>query len=113
MPNACFHTHNPRGTNCRKAQSKYHIPTGGPFVALKTDKKYKVVYFKYGSDSTYNVTFVQPNTWSCSCPDFTHQQRAANRTCCKHIQACIDKVFQNNRGLWLYETFLNKQVLEF
>lgn len=110
MSNACFKTHNPIGGQCRDTpRGHYLIPSGGPFVAITDTKEFNVVYFKFGANMQYNVRFVKPNTWTCNCPDFIHQHRAETQTCCKHVQACIDKEMGTSRGL-NYDIFLKEQV---
>jgi len=117
MSNACFRTHNPIGRQCRDvSRGHYNIPTGQPVVPIVlpinvNSKQFRVVYFKFGADYQYDVSYSTPNTWSCTCPDFTHQHRAEARNCCKHIQACIDKEFGISRGRD-YNIFLAEQVIE-
>ena len=96
MSNACFNSHNAPGQQCRDVpRGTFQIPTGGPFVDVGEFRRvYKVSYFKFAASIAYKVVYnglPHDVTWLCSCPDFEHQDRAANRTCCKHIQCCIDK----------------------
>ena len=112
MSNACFRTHNPFGHRCKNApRGRYLIPTDGPFVDIgPLSKTFRVVYFKFGASGLYTVTFDSTTSdWACTCPDFLHRQRAEHRTCCKHIQACIDKETGVDRGD-NYSTFLEEQV---
>ncbi len=93
MSNACFNTHNAPGQRCRTApRGTFQIPTGGPFVNVgDTRRVYKVSYFKYAASMAYRVVYDGHGRWSCTCPDFEHHDRAQSRTCCKHIQCCIDR----------------------
>lgn len=110
MSNACFRTHNPIGRRCRDAgRGQYNIPTGLPFVAIAHSTDFKIVYFKFGANIQYNVSFVKPQTWTCSCPDFRQRSRAEAQTCCKHIQACIDKEVGTSRG-GNYTIFLKEHI---
>ena len=117
MSNACFRTHNPIGRRCRDVpRGHYNIPTGQPFIHIElpnnvNSKQFRVVHFKFGARFQYIVRYFAPNTWSCTCPDFAHRHRAEARNCCKHIQACIDKVTGISRGTD-YNIFLNEQVFE-
>lgn len=95
MSNACFNSDNAPGRRCQDAaRGTFQIPTGGPFVDVgQLRRVYKVTYFKFAASIAYRVVYDglgHRPLWSCTCPDFEHN-RAATRTCCKHIQCCIDK----------------------
>lgn len=119
MANACFSSHNPPGYKCSTApRGQFQIPIGGPFVDVgEFNRTYKVTYFKYAARLAYTVvydgTVEHPHRpfWSCTCPDFAFQERADNRTACKHIQSCIDKEMGLARnGSGNYEQFLVEHV---
>ena len=112
--NACFSSHNRRGQNCRQpTRGAFQIPTGGNWQNVGQRRiQFKVTYFKYGSRRAYDVYYdgtVTPITWSCTCPDFEMNGRAENRTSCKHIQACVDKINNTSRGAQ-YEQFLIEHI---
>jgi hypothetical protein len=48
--------------------------------------------------------------WSCNCPDFEFNDRETQRTCCKHVQACIDKSMGTTRTGGNYEQFLVEHI---
>ena len=113
MSNACFSSHNPVGNACKDApRGQFQIPTGGPFVYLGSfQRDFKVTYFKYGAKVAYLIRYDGTKVlWSCTCPDFEHRDRANTRTCCKHIQACIDKEMGTARGGGNYQLFLVEHV---
>ena len=115
MANACFSDENDIGKNCRDAiRGKFQIPTGGPWVDIGIGKKhFKVVYFKYAASIAYKVDYdrtTEEVIWQCSCPDFEYNDRADQKTCCKHIQAVIDKEMGINRTGGNYEEFLVQHV---
>lgn len=96
MSNACFNSNNAPGQRCRDAsRGTFEIPTGGPFVNIGEYRRvFKVTYFKYAASIAYRVVYDglgHRPIWTCTCPDFEHNDRASNRTCCKHIQCCIDR----------------------
>jgi len=103
---------NPPGRNCRGVAVRFRIRTNQPFVSLGlTARTFQVDYFKYGSSpGGYRVEYNPPQAWTCTCPDFNFQRRAEFQTCCKHIQACIDKV--RKFGPARYQQFLNTHVQE-
>lgn len=112
--NACFSSHNRRGQNCRQpVRGAFRIPTGGPWENVGARAlDFKVTYFKYGARQSYDVRYdgnVTPITWHCTCPDFEFNNRAVERTMCKHIQACLHKI----RGTSVngqYERFLIEHI---
>lgn len=121
MPNACFRTHNIN--KCQAVgRGRYTIPTGLSSVTqpirgrlqsvICQNKHFIALFFKFGAhfgaNDIYDVT-CSTDSWSCSCPDFKHQHRDVSKTCCKHIQACIDKEFSLNRG-HKYATFLIEHI---
>ena len=119
MSNACFSSHNPPGHDCKTApRGQFQIPTGGPFIDIGMfERTYKVIYFKFAARKAYQVKYKGgPNEenrplWICTCPDFDFQDRLENRTCCKHIQSCIDKeMFLNRPGSGNYEQFLVEHI---
>lgn len=109
--NACFATHNAPGQNCSDtSRGSFQIPTGGPWIDIGTEpKQFKVTYFKYAARIAYDVRY-EPSKWSCTCPDFEFNDREALKTCCKHIQACIDKAEGTTRPGGNYEQFLVEHV---
>tara|TARA_B110000008_G_C16862370_1_gene521320 strand:- start:42 stop:392 length:351 start_codon:yes stop_codon:yes gene_type:complete len=115
MSNACFSSHNPVGHDCKTTpRGHFQIPTGGPFVYLGDfQRDFKVTYFKYGAKVAYLIRYdgtTEEVVWSCTCPDFEHRDRANTRTCCKHIQACIDKEMGTTRSGGNYQLFLVEHV---
>lgn len=119
MSNACFSSHNPPGHECKTApRGQFQIPTGGPFVDIGEFKRnFKVTYFKYAARVAYNtvydgrVSVEDRPVWTCTCPDFEFQDRAVNRTSCKHIQSCVDKEMSIARGgSGNYEQFLVEHI---
>jgi len=113
MSNACFSSHNPVGHNCKTTlRGQFEIPTEGPFVFIGDFKRdFKVTYFKYGSKWSYLVRYDGSQVkWSCTCPDFEHRDRATSKTCCKHIQSCIDKEMGTTRTGGNYQMFLVEHV---
>ena len=102
---------NPPGRNCRGVAVRFRIRTNRPFVSIgPTARTFQVDYFKYGSSpGGYTVEYNPPNTWTCTCPAFNIRRRPIQR-CCKHIQACIDKV--TNFGPARYQQFLTSHIHE-
>jgi predicted nucleic acid-binding Zn finger protein len=115
MSNACFSDENNVGRNCKDAiRGRFQIPSGGRWVDIGIGKQYfKVVYFKYGAAMAYKVGYDHTSEdviWQCSCPDFTFNDRTTHKTCCKHIQAVIDKQRGIVRSGGNYEEFLVKHI---
>ena len=116
MANACFSSDNPPGDDCKDPQrGQFSIPVGGPWVDIVTfKKKFKVTYFKYAAKIAYTVYYTNANnkgpTWKCNCPDFQFNDREEKHTCCKHIQAVIDKNSGTIRAGGNYENFLVEHI---
>jgi len=115
MSNACFSSHNPVGHACKTTpRGHFQIPTGGPFIDVGDfARDFKVTYFKYGAKVAYLIRYdgtTEEVSWSCTCPDFEHRDRVNTRTCCKHIQACIDKEMGTTRSGGNYQLFLVEHV---
>jgi len=118
MANACFVTHNAPGEHCKETpRGSFNIPTGGAFVDIGPGRhRFKVTYFKYAARRSYTVLYdnrdsvdIRP-TWECNCPDYEFNNRQQDRTCCKHIQACIDKAGHITRTGGDYERFLVEHI---
>jgi len=117
MSNACFSSENAPGQHCKNTiRGQFQIPVGGPWVSIgNKNKTFKVSYFKYAASITYEVIYeyFQENvTWLCSCPDYVFNDRFDNKTCCKHIQAVIDKSLGIVRAGGNYEQFKVEQITE-
>ena len=118
MANACFSSHNAPGQNCSDTtRGSFQIPTGGPFVDIGPGRKrFKVTYFKFAARMAYTVLYDNRESiddrpmWSCNCPDFEFNDRDTQRTCCKHVQACIDKSLGATRAGGNYEKFLVEYI---
>ena len=114
MANACFATDNTPGKNCKNAiRGQYQIPIGGPWVDIgPKDQEFKVTYFKYAAKLSYVVEYKHHKgpVWNCSCPDFQFNDRNQTKTCCKHIQAVIDKATGIVRAGGNYESFLVEHI---
>jgi len=114
--NACFSTDNSPGQLCKDTiRGVFQIPTGGPWLDIGVfTRLYKVTYFKYAAKIAYVVTYSNeengPLTWHCNCPEFQFGNRAEAQTCCKHIQAVIDKKNGVSRTGGDYEQFLVEHV---
>tara|TARA_B100001559_G_scaffold320863_1_gene334603 strand:- start:920 stop:1279 length:360 start_codon:yes stop_codon:yes gene_type:complete len=118
MSNACFESHNAPGQDCSDpTRGSFNIPTGGPFVDIGAGRKrFKVTYFKFAARRSYTVLYDNRESvddrpvWECNCPDFEFNERQPLRTCCKHIQACIDKAEGTTRPGGNYEQFLVEHI---
>ena len=105
---------NPPGNRCRGVQTRFIVRTGLHFQDIGTSARtFKVDYFKYGSTPRgYIVNYIPRTIWKCTCLDFIYRQH--RQRCCKHIQACIDKVGPINvRSNTVYPLhFLNNHIHE-
>jgi predicted nucleic acid-binding Zn finger protein len=114
MANACFATDNSPGQNCKNAiLGLFQIPTGGQWVDIgPTTQEFKVTYFKFAAKLSYLVKYENKKgpIFSCSCPDFQFNDRDETKTCCKHIQAVIDKKMGIVRAGDNYEKFLVEHI---
>jgi|TARA_B110000967_G_C18807899_1_gene522000 hypothetical protein len=115
MSNACFSTDNIPGRNCKDAiRGQYQIPSGGPWVDIGPGKDiFKVTYFKYAAKIAYRVDYENEEEilkWHCTCPDFKFNDRTTSKTCCKHVQAVIDKISGTVRAGGNYENFLVEHI---
>ena len=118
MANACFSSHNAPGQNCSDpTRGSFQIPTGAEFQDIGPGRKrFKVTYFKFAARRAYTVRYDNRESvenrpiWICNCPDFEFNDRAENRTACKHIQACVDKINGTTREGGNYEQFLVEHI---
>ena len=109
--NACTpQADNPPGRNCRGVPVRFRIRTNRDFVSIgPTARTFQVDYFKYGSSpGGYTVEYHPHMIWTCTCLDFSLRRR--RERCCKHIQACIDKV--TGYGTARYQQFLTVHIHE-
>jgi hypothetical protein len=114
MANACFQSHNAPGNNCKDpTRGLFQIPTGATFEDIGPNvQDFKVTYFKYAARKAYDVhyEFVDGPIWNCTCPDFEFNDRLEQKTACKHIQACVDKINGTTRTGGNYEKFLVEHI---
>lgn len=114
MANACFQSHNAPGNNCKDpTRGSFQIPTGATFEDIGPNvQNFKVTYFKFAARQAYDVHYelVDGPIWNCTCPDFEFNDRLEQKTACKHIQACVDKINGTTRTGGNYEKFLVEHI---
>ena len=111
--NACANSVNPPKNHCRNVAPRFNIQAGGPFQYIgASPSKFKVDYLMYGPrqyDVTYRLDRDGRPQWVCTCDDFRFRHQIT-RTCCKHIQACIDMKAMAEQPDSLYKRFLTAHV---